>query len=284
MFRVNRKIKEIALLISVFLVCLPCAFAQEETSGTIIVFGVSDQFITVAADSEMFEPDTGQKKTQCKIATLSDKSIFSFTGMTYLQSTAHPEMLWDAYDQARKAFYFVRKSGIRNNPEFLKAVALQWTQNAKNVFTQMTHTDAAWFWRNVQNSPHLRAAFCGFDEAGRIGVVEVRIELIPSQHGFENTINSYHEDKTVRFFAIGETQIAAEFILLKTSRARLEYTQWLKTAQKKSQIKQASLRTIDLVQLSIRYLPKSARVGPPISAASLDRTGTVQWVPGKACQ
>jgi hypothetical protein len=87
----------------------------------------------------------------------------------------------------------------------------------------------------------------------------------------------------MRFFAIGETQIASEFILLETDRAKKEYTQWENTVKGKSPEKQASLRTIDLVRLSIKYPPPDNGIGPPIHALTLKSGGRVQWVSGKEC-
>lgn len=261
-----------------------CAFAQKQATGTIIAFGISNQFITVAADSKMIEVNTGNAKTACKITTLSDKSVFAVTGMNFLQSISRPELRWDANGEAKRAYNVVRSSGgIHANPEFLNAVANQWVTTSRAKFTQMTTTDAAWFWRQVKDT-HIRAFFGGFDETGKIGVADARLDLI-QQHGtISGNVDSYAEGETPIFFAIGETQIASEFILLKSDSAKKEYAVWQHSVRGKSPIQQASLRTIDLVCLSIRYLPAQDAVGPPIHAVTLQSKGTIEWVPGMRCR
>ena len=90
---------------------------------------------------------------------------------------------------------------------------------------------------------------------GKIGIVDVHIDLIRQVNNFVENIESYGEDANIKYFAIGETQIASEFILLKTDRAKREYQRWKNTVRGKSQEEQASLRTIDLVRLCIKYPP-----------------------------
>jgi hypothetical protein len=153
---------------------------------------------------------------------------------------------------------------------------------AKEEFTQMTLTDAPWFWKQVKDT-HIRAFFGGFDQSGKVGIVDVRINLGREGQSFSFNVSRYDEDQTTRFFAIGETQIASEFVLLKTDRARDDYRRWQSTLRGKSAIERASLRTIDLVRVSIKYLP-STHVGPPIHAAILQKNGTIEWVPGKECR
>jgi 20S proteasome alpha/beta subunit len=81
----NRKIKLLALFDILVAFFVPCARAQKQTTGTIIVFGISNQFITAAADSRMVEVNTEQRKTKCKITALGDKSVFSVSGMKFLR-------------------------------------------------------------------------------------------------------------------------------------------------------------------------------------------------------
>jgi hypothetical protein len=233
----------------------------------------------------MIEENTLQQKIQCKITALGDKSVFAFAGMTFLHSTIHPELLWDAHAQALDAFQGARSLGIRMNPDFAVAVAQGWAKNANNVLRQMTTTDADWFWRHIRSyaDEHWHAFFGGFDDTGKIGIVEVRTTLDEVARTFRYEISSYEENQETRFFAIGQTQVAAEFILLKTARAKKEYSLWNSTVGGKSPVQRASLRTIDLVRLSIKYLPASAGVGPPIQALILESNKRIKWVSGKEC-
>jgi hypothetical protein len=274
----NRKIKILGFLIIGF---SPLAHAQKQATGTIIVFAVSDQYIAVAADSKMVETNTGNVKSKCKISALSDKFIFSITGMTFLQSTSL-KLRWDAEEQARSAFLLVDSTFV-DNPDFAVRVAREWVRSTKQNFMQMTLTDAVWFWSQVKDT-HIRAFFGGFDSRGRIGVVDVHLDLIRQGNEFAEKIDSFSEDTNIRYFAIGETQIASEFILRKTDRAKREYMQWENIVGEKSQEEQASLRTIDLVRLSIKYPPADNGIGPPIHALTLKSGGRVQWVPGKECK
>jgi hypothetical protein len=109
-------------------------------------------------------------------------------------------------------------------------VAREWARSTEQNFTQMTLSDSAWFSSQGKDN-HFRAFFGGFDKRGKIGIVEVRIELIKEGKTFSSTVQPYEEDENLRYFAIGETQIASEFILLKTDRAKREYSQWGKTVR-----------------------------------------------------
>jgi hypothetical protein len=281
----DRKIKRTALIGTLVVLLVPCAFAQKQSTGTIIVFGVSNQFIAVATDSKIVEENTRNEKTTCKITTLGGKSVFAFTGMTFLQSTIHPELLWDAHAQALAAFQTARSLRVHTDPDFLVAVAQEWAQNANKALSRMTMIDADWFWRHIRSyaDRHWRAFFGGFDDAGKIGIVEVRTTLDEVARTLGYEVSSYEENQETRFFAIGQTQVAAEFILLKTARAKKEYSLWDGTVRGKSSVQRASSRTIDLVRLSIKYLPADAGVGPPIQALILESMKPIRWVSGKEC-
>jgi hypothetical protein len=275
----NRRITILGFLL---LGLSPYAQSQKQTTGTIIVFAVSDQYIAVAADSKMIEVNTGNVKSKCKITALGDKFIFANAGMKFLQSSSRRELRWDADEQARNAFRLL-SAGPVNNPDFTVQVAKEWVRSTKQEFTQMTLSDPVWFWNQVKDT-HIRAFFGGFDSMGKIGIVDVHIDLIRQVNNFVENIESYGEDANIIYFAIGETQIASEFILLKTDRAKKEYQRWKNTVRGKSQEEQASLRTIDLVRLCIKYPPPDNGIGPPIHALTLKSSGRVQWILGKGCK
>lgn len=274
------------LMLGTLCIVSPCSPAQGQRSNTVIVFGVTSQFITIAADSKMVEENGGPPITACKLTTFGNKSVFAFTGMTFMQFAGDRERHWDASADARAAFQTVASSRIRDNPSFLSKVGQQWAQNAKDTISHMIVMDKDGFWRQIRSysDQHWHAVFAGFDDKGGIGIVEARITLDKAASTFGIDVSSYSEDRETRFFAIGQTQVASEFILLKSARAKREHSSWRDTVAGKSPMQQASLRTIDLVQLSVKYLPADAGVGLPIDALTLDPKQGLKWVSGEECQ
>jgi hypothetical protein len=76
------------------------------------------------------------------------------------------------------------------------------------------------------------------------------------------------------YCAIGETDIAEEFIGLKSERAKKEAQEWKPPKNSKPQDYDI-LKTMRLVELTIKY--GSALVGGPIDAVELDKDGSLRW-------
>lgn len=270
-----------------FLFCAPLARPQQAQSGTIIVAGFSQDFIVVAADSVATNADTGQRILDCKIDALNHKFIFAPAGTVVLQVVNQPNLKWDALDAVGEALRSIGPSTSFTGSQFALAVAEAWGKLAVADLDSIEEANSAAFWSEIGDHREAAGFFGTLDSAGNISVAAT-IVAIDRSRGISARSGRPLATNAPMYIAFGETQIFDEFDSSKTPRAKQEFQRWSHATLSLSPLQKVISRAVDLVQLSIDYLPPRADmggsgVGGPVHAMYLARGGTVHWVKGRGC-
>ncbi len=226
---------QIKSALCLFLVGLlsPTDARSQDASGSIVVIGVSEEKVIVAADSRAKPEDGGYVDSYCKITALSDKLIFSVTGFARVHSDAIPEDLrFDSIEVARKAFaQFTSNSELWwEDDTTVQRIASIWA-NAMNVHFikaapfQLQH----WLSRMAKRrAVFVRGIIAGLDQNGKIVVSVGIVQYWKQQPGTRmqppaRTIveTLFATDKLV-INAFGRTEIVREILDGSTERARIE--------------------------------------------------------------
>jgi hypothetical protein len=104
--------------IFVLLLLTACPASAQVSSGTIVVLNISEDQVTVAADSRGLDRDTGiANDSECKIATLGHKLVFTGVGNVrrISPSISDPVKSWNNMEIAKDIFsrYAALQGGTR---------------------------------------------------------------------------------------------------------------------------------------------------------------------------
>jgi len=247
--------------------------------GTIVVTGYARDRLVFAADSRIF---IGQHKddTACKITVLAPRAIFSAAGMAGQGDVGAPQ--WSVADEAKRA-----RDAILKNPDPSKA---NWS-------------DLATVWSGAV-SPHLRLAIAqdpnsvvqlpenqilvgsfGFVRTdGALEIDEVTFRYDPRRSTplvpfVESEIVPFKIDGDMKgsgYRAFGATEFTRELQRGETERAKKEMEIENQIWHKGTPDVLETL-TMRVVEASIIYSEKG-KVGGPIDAIALNRSGEITWL------
>jgi hypothetical protein len=258
------------------------AAAQIERGSVGVVY-LSNERIVMASDSRGVTGvlDSSPTDGECKIATMGGEFISVFVGaLRYVRTGPNdksPE--WSSAGDLRAAYDRVAARGKIRKP--IDVIANAWGTAIQARFTagygvspQEVRDLAA-----THGGALARGMFGGFDAAGKLALVDVRVTLALSP----GSLPAYQATRITQcpwndYCGIGHTEIVTEFAMLASKRAIEE------SATRKPPIKgldSTTARAISLVELTELYQTGPKTVGGPVDAISLRTGGSVRWLARK---
>lgn len=268
-------------------------FAWPQTGhGTlVVVFGLNDGNISVAADSRGMIGYYANDHT-CKIATVGDKLVVAGTGE--YGHLSHGRWDWTAIATAHRTFdtfskaEFARKDFSTIFVERLMNALVKNFNNELRISPKEVTTSA-------KNNILWTQIVIGPDEKGTIGEWVTFIKLRNgTTKGSKVAYNlpTEHRGELPVYLAAGETDIANEIFYRKTARG-IQWQGEIKAASANLPIgEQSNFIARSFVDYSIRYLPPRVigvrevqAVFGPIDSLTIDTSGRIRWGEHKAeCQ
>lgn len=273
-----------------FLLVLICSSlaVSEVNHGTIAVIYYTQDKIIVASDSRaLFYSDRPPDDTQCKIAAFDGKFLFVSAGLagSVRRRVDDPVPPWTNQDLARLAY-----DRLRGFPAAypVKSMAAEWTELELNNLKLLYRNHPEHILRAADMSPHgtiVDAIFGGIENGLlRLFAVQVRYDktqVPPMRVSVSNYIDCPEE--TANFCAMGESEIALEFLRQTSERARFEAKTWGPSPEVAPRDRNIA-KAVRVIELTIRYQTgrvfrghKQKLVGGPIDAVELDRSGSLHW-------
>lgn len=250
--------------------CVSYPAYSQISSGTIVVFAVTQDEAVIAADSRAkFVRGSPPDDTYCKIAAFRNHVIFSVTGpAAYISSgPADPIHSWSAIDEARSASQ-VGRQAVNASSE-TKMIADAW---AKKIQTKWNSLYAKYPDLVIKAAEHGK----GLLTTG-IFIVAKNKHLAFTTRGIrfsrDSRIPTSVEKascETGHLCGSGETDVFLEFTRVTSQRAENERAEWLKR-----QDASAIMYAIRMVDLTIKYGPDD--VGGKVDALEITSDGKIAW-------
>jgi hypothetical protein len=256
---------------------------SELHTGTIILYTLANNELTVGADSRTVFGSTGQYvDTQCKIAAFGNKFLFSVSGLA--QNGSH----WNTTTIARDIWTAERKGHVSDSDGLVATVTDKWiTEMESRLKTTdfisdiiVMHED-----KSVPVAYVVNAMFAATDESRKLFIRTASIGVDWRSFSQANPV-FVHDTTTVSDVRdgslgyMGESEIASEFYFGRSDRAR-DYMNWFMPQIAKLPQSEKSARWIaKLVELSI-LLNRKRNLGFPIDVVQLQGGKGVQWVSRK---
>lgn len=211
---------------------------------------------------------------ECKIAAPDNKYLVAVTGYARAKAPGyHPELDWDAIEQARKFSI--------NNFASAHDVAKSWVITSAWIFDGMAKVDPNWFLRTFSSQNIATAFFASLDIVGRITVSLGEVNRKSVGFGIDFATKEPPLTSRAVFTAFGVPTVVEEVEAGKTAFAQKEAREWKLKMAGKSQEEQDTLLAIRYAELTIRHYPNKAFVGGDVDAAIL-RAGTgISWIQRK---
>jgi hypothetical protein len=266
-----------------------CLLASQATLaqvrfGTIAVVYYSEGKIAIAADSAGFLNASSPITSECKLAAIDGKLLFVTAGATAyrrLRPTADVVEPWDNIDEARKAYSFALAAGGDDLPLHTAKI---WQQLITEKWQSLYRihpkhvTDAV----AVEHGGLTTAYFAG------LGGTTRQLQLIKSHVSFDQSneqpfsgTSAIASECLNTLCAMGTLDVAKEYILQTSDRARKEWAQWDDKTGPFAGPDGKVRVTMRLVDLTIAFHQGEDKVGPPIDAVELAADGTIRWVARK---
>jgi hypothetical protein len=258
------------------------------TSGTTIVFSLSQSKVIVAADSRddvQFGSRHIVRDDACKIVALEKNLLFTVAGTAGERHTKSTSLNWSAFDEAARAFSSYRKA--QPTEDVVNGVATRWATAAKRAYTQMEERDVKGFVAGTTSDIVAEAIFIGLDRRGDIEARKVSVTFrrgLAAKGGFVPiSVKSqpWEISRQTVLKAAGHAEIAYEFSAKTTYRAKTEAYDW-EIEKRRHPLEDADvLNAVHLVRLSILYAPKEWGVGGDVDVAEITPSSGVRWVSRK---
>jgi hypothetical protein len=263
--------KELLIIVSLF---CKLAWPQTET-GTVVVFVLAKNEITVAADS-LSTYDTAKKPTNdsCKIRAFGNKFFFAMAGpVAHKKDAGGPA--WSAYTAAMEAWGEASKLNMVSSAQMVtNEAAGRWNEAMRKNLNNPKLIDSI---KDTLKGDELASALFGStDRAGELGVTraDITIDLarfIKIKNVSLNT--SYTERAKLNDGgALGLSEIAAEHF--QTTADSIRKNTGLSFSEQNERIAH------ELVDLSIRLHPRRGMLGGDIDELILNRNG-ITWIDRK---
>lgn len=276
------------LITCLFVVALALSFFRardENHSGTVVIAASSKQRVVVAADSRGLTEGKNPNDHQCKITVLGDKLILADTGIASYTNPNLKFLEWTASSEAAEALRVYHKLISENQGlDEVDVVSAEWGRRLAKRLGDEVSFGVLPPASIPQNNVLTQGLFAGLDHDGEIEIRQVFMRrglplAGPDQPGpVYATSQKWDISNKVQFSALGKTGIAAEFITGETERARAEARNWQRELEKDPSNDPVVFEAIQLVKLSITYLPPEAGVGGEVDVVELDAHKGVHWV------
>jgi len=264
----KNSVKQFFFVMAMLFVVVNAAHAQiNASSGTVIVFEITDDEVVIAADSRGTTKVNTPEDTQCKIAAFkSHRAVFAVTGAAIV---VMDKLGWDAISDAKQSFIIGNTAlSTENVRTHLIAVGKTWAQKAVTAWGRMLslYPDTT---RKIANERggDLATGIFGVVLGGQIDLIGVKLRLSGDQIStqpsdlrslcFNHPCAWGHAETEDRYVRSGKDYMTASAEMLK-------------------QCGDPLLRVVRLAELSITE-DKSGALGGPIDALSLHKDGTIHW-------
>lgn len=265
------------VLVLVFGNSLSARSQDKMMSGTVIVTGISQTKIVVAADSRRIPPFGPPDDNVCKILALDDKSIFAASGNTL--SRRGDVTFWDAYDRTGAIFRSTRQS--KGSTGFLRSASVAWS---KDIISRI---NLALVNGNVkiaglEENRFFNAVFIGF-EGGSAAIYqqEIMYDLVAQKAVSKPTY--VQPTVEIKWGAMGHPETAYEVLAGQTIFAKMQMNAWnARRLSIRSEDQDANF-AIFLTKASMIYNPHRDEIGGPINALEITSRGT-RWIDNPTCK
>jgi hypothetical protein len=243
-------------LVVTFLLTVTQTAWPQYKSGTVIFLSLSENQLTVAADSRITFGSGEYQDTECKISAFGSKFIFTMAGV------AENGTKWNARSIARQIWQSESKDGSGASDLHIR-VSDKWITAMEKVYDDPALIAAS---RTQTGTDYLAsAAFAALDKSGKINVMLVDI-------GFD--LRFFDATGKIRFFAdrrillkqsaLGHADVVTEF-LSRSSERSIAYMEWFDTTSAAlSRSKEQAALASKFIELSILLHPKNTELGFPI--------------------
>jgi hypothetical protein len=285
----NHRIRLYSASIFLGMSCLCASSAHAQfTSGTTIVFSVSQQKLVVAADSRDLADGsdrTDVRDDACKILAIGKNLLFTGAGLVAERHTRLTSLNWNAFEEVVRAFSKYEKSGsTHTSQDAVDGAAARWMIAAEQEYSQMQRRDVRGFLSSTTNDTVVDATFIGQDSSGKIKVREVSVTFDRNRarkggYGPISARNQLWEiPQQAVLKAAGHAEIAYEFSGQLSDRARREAQKWEAEILRRPREDRDVLNVIHLVRLSELYAPKEWGVGGEIDVLEITPTNGGHWI------
>jgi hypothetical protein len=267
-----------------FLLCLGQVATPRIETGTVIYVHISQDDVTIAADSRRILVGTEQHSDEsCKISAFGDKFIFTAAGMTSYQSDKHEG--WDAHTIARELWR--KQSNSESNAiNLVNNVAEQFVIQMESIYRSPEFIAAAKINQSGGDPVLISALFAATDKSGALAIRALNIDYDDKLFSSSGEVRLVHDFTTLqaekggeeKFIGMGHDEVIGEFISMKSTRSR-EFMAWfLPQLTAVSPGQRRTALASKYIELSILLHPKSDQVGFPIDVLQLERTTGVRWI------
>ena len=259
------------------------SFAQNTTlvteSGTIVVFSLSKNEIAIAADSRQKRDSGKYHDHACKIIALSDKFVFTSSGMAGLwgenvSAGSGRITLMDANEEAEIAFDSLHPG----SDDLLPKVALLWARHVSRIFEQAIKAHGLkQVLGDIPQGSLLVGYFLGASpKSGLVSYME-NINLLGSGVSFDPAPKALSLTDSIIYGSTGITDTVAELLQGKAAWVRQEDIQWERQLADVPKNDREVLKVVRWVALTLAHHPGSNEVGGPIDSLTIAPVSGVRW-------
>jgi len=260
-----------------------CNLAWPQTqTGSIAVFILSENEITVAADSRSVNSVTGiHDDTSCKIRAFGDKFFFVMAGPGgHKADAAGPR--WSANGDAREAWRMAIRLGMVSSAQRLTdEVAEQWARSMESHFMKPTIMKAL---RSTLWGGNVLASglFGSTNPERELAVAKVDIFVDLELFDSKGIVKLRHEisegPKLVPGGSMGLGEIATEYIFETSARAKRDMEAYKRTISNLTPSAQYGGIASKLVEWSVSLHPRHEFLGLPVDELQLSKGGSIRWL------
>jgi hypothetical protein len=256
----------------VFALFCEMAWPQTET-GTVVVFIVSQNGITVAADSRIVDALTRKHDdTGCKIRAFGNEFFFAAAGTAgHIQDAAGSG--WSSYADAKHAWQHAQKLAMVSSAQRMTDdVAKEWAESMKEHLNKYERIKPM---RDLMHGNNLGSAlFGGTNAAGELGVTRadltINLALFDSRQIVQLSSDTVELPDLHDGGTLGLGEIAAQN--MRTTYAAIKQRHDLSPSAQDAEIARK------LVELSIDLHPRREMLGRPVDELRLSKGAGITWI------
>jgi hypothetical protein len=252
------------------------AQCQEGGKGTLVVIGLSQNKIIIAADSRKSAYSRDQSRDDdCKLIPFDGFSVFTTAGNVGFR-TEHTTG-WDGNNEAAKIIASSKNS--KSTGKYLRNAAIEWAQNITAEINQSLAVDRNQTMQAVEDNRILNGIFVGL-ENGIGALYQEEIMLDPRRRRAINHLTAEPMPPVLQWSAMGDVTAAIDVIRGESTFAKTQRHEW-GLLQRTIELKDRDAYwAIQLVKIGANYDPKRQEIGEPVDALEITVEGT-RWVKRK---
>jgi len=234
--------------------------------------------ITIAVDSRTTDSTGKQLDPECKVSAFGNQFVFVMAGLSSKFG------IWNAHDIARESWKAEAKLG-QSAQDATNAVSRRWTTKIEEKYKDPEIIKDAREYGPTGEPVLANAVFAAVDPSG--GMAVTGINILYDRALYDATGKIRIQDQPPRVYKAprsvfgGFSEIAQEFVAMKTQRAK-SYMNWFlpRIAGQGISQQRAAIAT-KLIELTILLHPKNSKLGFPIDVLQIDRFSGIHWIERK---